>query len=223
MMADEIKIESDLQTTKEETNRTKNTQMEKVQIVQSTQKTKKPQKTHKTQKTQKTENPMRKISIDKVIVNIGVGEAGDKLIKAEKVIQLLTNQNPIQTISRTTNRDFGIRKKMPIGCKVTLRHEPAEKFLEEAFWVKNNRITGYSFDRQGNFSLGIPDYTEFRGMKYDPEIGIFGMDISVSMTRPGFRILKRKLNRGKIPNRNKITPEEVKVFIKSRFNVEVIG
>jgi large subunit ribosomal protein L5 len=182
-----------------------------------------------TEPTQPTTKPLdeskttlRDISIDKVVINIGVGEAGDKLIKAEKVIELLTHRKSIQTLSNTTNRDFGIRKKMPIGCKVTLRRKEAEEFLNEAFWVKDNRITGYSFDQNGNFSFGIPDYTEFRNMKYDPEIGIFGMDISVTMKRLGFRISKRKLNRRKIPNRNRIKPEEVKAYVKSRFNVEVI-
>lgn len=170
----------------------------------------------------KTDHKMREISIDKVVINIGVGEAGDKLIRAEKVIELLTAQKPIQTISRTTNRDLGIRKKMPIGCKVTLRHDIAEKFLKDAFWIKDNRIPGYSFDHEGNFSFGIPDYTDFPDMKYDPEIGIFGMDISVTLKRPGFHISRRKLNRRKIPTKNRITPKEVKDFIKSRFNVEVV-
>jgi large subunit ribosomal protein L5 len=173
-------------------------------------------------KSKKSDNNMKKISIDKVVINIGVGEAGDKLIKAEKVIDLLTQRKSIQTISRTTNRDFGIRKMMPIGCKVTLRGPPAEKFLEEAFWVKDNRMPGYSFDQEGNFSFGIPDYTEFREMKYDPEIGIFGMDISVTMKRPGYRVGLRKIKRKKIPKKFRITPKEVKQFVKSRFNVEVI-
>jgi large subunit ribosomal protein L5 len=170
----------------------------------------------------KKSNPMINIMIDKVVVNIGVGEAGDKLIKAEKVLELLTHRKPVRTISRTTNRDLGIRKLMPIGCKVTLRKVPAEEFLKNALWVKENRITGYSFDKEGNFSFGIPDYTDFSGMKYDPEIGIFGMDISVTMKRQGYRISKRKHNRRKIPHKNRISSDEVKNFIKSRFKVEVV-
>ncbi len=167
-------------------------------------------------------NPMHRINIDKVVVNIGVGEAGDKLLKAEKVLGILTNRKPVRTISRTTNRDLGIRKKMPIGCKVTLRNSQAEKFLKDAFWVKDNRITGYSFDHEGNFSFGIPDYTDFADMKYDPEIGIFGMDISVTMKRPGYRVSHRKRNRRKVPKKNRITRDEVKSYIKTQFNVEVI-
>ena len=176
----------------------------------------------KTDKKGSSKASIHEIFLDKVVVNIGVGEAGDKLIKAEKVIDLLTHRKPIRTLSRTTNRDLGIRKEMPIGCKVTLRHENAEKFLKDAFWVKDNQITGYSFDQEGNFSLGIPDYTDFPNMKYDPEIGIFGMDISVTMKRCGYRISKRKLNRRRIPSKLRITPSEVKEFVRSRYNVEVI-
>ena len=179
-------------------------------------------KTEPTSQKSNKPNPMQEIGIDKVVVNIGVGEAGDKLIKAEKVLELLTHSKPVRTISRTTNRDLGIRKLMPIGCKVTLRKGSAEEFLKSALWVKENRITGYSFDKEGNFSFGIPDYTDFEGMKYDPEIGIFGMDISVTMKRKGYRISRRKISRRRLPNKIRITPDEVKSFVKSKFNVEVI-
>lgn len=197
---------------------------EQVQNQKQEQEQTKPTPKQKIEKDKKDEETLliRNIRIDKVVINIGVGEAGDKLIKAEKVLELLTHCKPVRTISHTTNRDLGIRKLMPIGCKVTLRKGPAEQFLKDAFWVKDNRITGYSFDQEGNFSLGIPDYTDFKDMKYDPEIGIFGMDISVTMKRQGYRISKRKVKRRKIPMRNKISTDEVKNFVKSKFKVEVI-
>jgi large subunit ribosomal protein L5 len=167
-------------------------------------------------------NKMRQLRIEKVVVNIGVGEAGDKLQRAEKVLEILTGQNPKRTLSRTTNRDFGIRKAMPIGCVVTLRDEPAEKFLKDAFWVKENRIAGYSFDREGNFSFGIPDYTSFPNQKYDPDIGIFGMDICVTMKRAGRRVRRRKHARGHIPHRHRLNPELVKDFLRVNFDIEVV-
>ena len=117
---------------------------------------------------------MRGLRIEKTVVNIGVGEAGERLIKAQKVLEMLTGQRPVETISKTTNKDLGIREGMPIGCKVTLRGEKAEDFLKRALWVKNNRLAKYNFDPEGNFSFGVPDYTEFKEMKYDPEIGISG-------------------------------------------------
>ena len=165
---------------------------------------------------------MREVQIDKVVVNIGVGEGGEKLMKAEKVLELLTNRKPVRTLSKTTNKDLGIRKDMPIGCKVTLRDEEALAFLKNAFWVKNNKIAGYSFDPEGNFSFGIADYTDFKGMKYDPDIGIFGMDISVTLGRSGLRVKRRRRAKGRIPKPHRVTPAEGKDFVKRKLNLEVV-
>lgn len=168
-------------------------------------------------------NTMREIKIKKVVVNIGVGEAGEKLIKAERVLKLLTKRKPVRTLSKTTNKDLGIRKAMPIGCKVTLRGEPAYEFLKGAFWVKENKIADYSFDPQGNFSFGIGDYTDFKDMKYDPDIGIFGLDISVTLARTGERIKDRRIAKGSIPEHHRITQKEARDFVKSKLSVEVVG
>ena len=172
--------------------------------------------------TRAIENPMRALAIDKVVVNIGVGEAGEKLIRAEKVINLLTGRKPLRTISSTTNRDFGIRKMMPIGCKVTLRKGDAENFLKRAFWIKQNKIASYSFDSCGNFSFGVSDYTDFKDMKYDPEIGIFGMDVCVSMKRNGYRISKRKMRCRKLSSKQRISKDEAYDFLRREFDVEVV-
>jgi large subunit ribosomal protein L5 len=167
-------------------------------------------------------NVMREPCIEKVVINIGVGESGEKLIKAEKILQMVTKHKPVRTISKTTNRDFGIRKGQPIGCKVTLRYEAAEKFLKDALWIKDNKILDYSFDDSGNVSLGIPDYTDFPGMKYDPNIGIFGMNVCVTIKRPGFRVSTRKRGARKIPKKQRLSPEEAMEFMKKKFGVEVV-
>jgi large subunit ribosomal protein L5 len=166
---------------------------------------------------------MRGLRIEKTVVNIGVGEAGERLLKAQKVLEMLTTQKPVETISKTTNKDLGIRKGMPIGCRVTLRGERAEEFLKRALWVKNNKLADYNFDPEGNFSFGVPDYTEFEGMKYDPEIGIFGMDVSVTLKRPGYRVVMRRRVTSKIPRRHRVTREEGIHFMQDKFGVEVIG
>jgi large subunit ribosomal protein L5 len=166
---------------------------------------------------------MREIKIEKVVVNIGVGDAGEKLRKAERVISLITHHKPVQTLSNTTNKDLGIRKRMPIGCKVTLRGEDAIEFLKRAFWVKENRIADYSFDSEGNFSFGISDYTDFEGMRYDPDVGIFGMDICVTLGRNGTRVKRRRHARGRIPISHRITPEEARNFVKAKLDVEVVS
>lgn len=68
---------------------------------------------------------MRTPRISKVVVNIGVGEAGDRLNKAQRVLKMLTKHEPKVTVAKVTNRDLGVREGMPIGCKVTLRRQDA--------------------------------------------------------------------------------------------------
>lgn len=167
-------------------------------------------------------NPMRKPRIEKVTVNIGVGDAGERLVKAQKVMEMVTGRKSVQTTSRTINRDFGIRKGMPLGCKVTLRGDDAVDFVTKALEIRENRVPVYSFDPEGNLSFGINDYTDFEGMKYDPEIGIFGMDVSVVLKRPGYRVTQRRLLKRKIPRGHRVTPEEARAFMKENFGLEVV-
>ncbi|MBN1389560.1 MAG: 50S ribosomal protein L5 [Candidatus Thermoplasmatota archaeon] len=165
---------------------------------------------------------MRDIKIEKIVVNIGVGDAGEKLSRAQKVIQLITNHKPTQTLSTHTNKDLGIRKGMPIGCKVTLRNDDAPVFLRKAFGVRENRIMDYSFDAEGNFSFGISDYTDFEGMRYDPDIGIFGCDICVVLKRAGKRVRLRKKARSHIPHSHRVDRKEAMEWVSKTFDVEVL-
>ena len=167
-------------------------------------------------------NAMRELRIEKVVVNIGVGEAGERLVKAQKVLEMVTGHKSVQTSSKTINRDFGIRKGMPLGCKVTLRGDDAADFLRKALPIREMRVPVYSFDQEGNMSFGITDYTDFEGMKYDPEIGIYGMDISVVLRRAGNRITKRALLKRSIPKDHRVARDEAIQFMKDNFNVQVV-
>jgi len=169
------------------------------------------------------ENPMRALRLEKVSVNIGVGEAGEKLVKAQKVLDMVTGHKSVQTISKTVNRDLGIRVGMPLGCKVTLRGEDAEGFLQKALNIREGRVYAYSFDKEGNMSFGISDYTDFEGMKYDPEIGIFGMDINVVVRRVGGdRVSRRAILRRSIPKEHRVNRDEAIQFMKDKYKVQVI-
>jgi large subunit ribosomal protein L5 len=165
---------------------------------------------------------MRQPRIEKVVVNIGVGEAGERLNKAQKVLNMVTKQKPVITFAKVTNRDLGVRFGMPIGCKVTMRGEKAQDFIRKALTIREHRVAIYSFDKEGNLSFGIPDYTDFEGMKYDPEIGIFGMDVSVVFMRPGYRVAKRRIMTRKIPREHRMTRDEAISFMKEQFKVEVV-
>lgn len=160
--------------------------------------------------------------IAKVTINIGVGEAGERLKKAETLLENITGHKPVETLSKTTNKEWALRKRMPIGCKVTLRGKDAHDFLKEALSTRENKMADYSFDDEGNLSFGIQDHTLFKSQKYDPNIGIFGMDICITMKKPGYRIKHRRIQRRKIPHRHKVKKDETVKFFSETFKVEVI-
>jgi large subunit ribosomal protein L5 len=167
------------------------------------------------------EQPMLKPRIEKVVVNISVGKSGEPLEKATKVLKVLTGQTPCKRKAQKTIRDFGIRRGEPIACIVTLRKQRAIEFLKKVLPVVSNKISKESFDKFGNFSFGIKEHIEIPGVKYDPEIGIFGMDICVSLSRPGYRVKNRRKRKTQIGSKHILTPEEAMVFVKDALGVEI--
>jgi len=168
-----------------------------------------------------TENPMLKPRIEKVTVNMSVGKSGTPLEQAATILQQLTNQKPSKRKAKKTIREFGIRKGEPIACLVTLRKEKAEEFLRKALQAVDNKLSKYSFDRQGNFSFGINEHIEIPGTKYVPELGIHGMDVSVSLGRAGYRVKRRHRVKSKIGKDHLLTADESILFIKDEFDVEI--
>jgi len=167
-------------------------------------------------------NPNRTLSLDKVVVHMSVGESGEKLVSGENILQEITSLTPIRSFAKQTIPAFGLRKGAPMGCKVTLRSDAAEKFLETALTVIEKRLTQRHFDKQGNFSFGVEEHTDFPGQSYDPKIGIFGFDVIVVLKRNGYRISRRKIQQKKLPNKQRITPEDAISFVTSKYGVEVV-
>ena len=165
---------------------------------------------------------MLKPRIEKVVVNISVGKSGEPLERASTVLKKLTGQKPCKRKTKKTIRDFGIRKGEPIACLVTLRKERAIEFLKKAFEAIDNKLSEKCFDEHGNFAFGIKEHIEIPGMKYDPELGIFGMDVCVSLSRPGNRIKHRRIERKKKVGKNhQLTTKEAMLFIKELTGVEI--
>jgi large subunit ribosomal protein L5 len=167
-------------------------------------------------------NPHRALRVIKVVVNSGVGESGEARTKAEKVLQMVTHQKPVPTRSHSTNRDFGIRKGQEIGAKVTLRGPAANEFLGRAFEARDRQLDVDSIDRNGNFSFGIADYTDFTGLKYDPAIGIHGMDIAVEVGRAGYRIRDRRIGGRSLPRTLRSNRDETRAFLTAAFQVRIL-
>ena len=159
--------------------------------------------------------------IEKVTVNISLGQSGEPLERASTVLKQLTGQQPCKRKAKKTIRDFGIRKSEPIACLVTLRKEKAERFLRKILGVIDNRIPKASFDRYGNFAFGIKEHTEIPGTRYSPELGIFGMDVAVSLGRLGYRVRRRRIARTKIGRSHLLTPDDAMVYLRDTFDVEI--
>jgi len=168
-----------------------------------------------------SDNVMTTPRVEKVTVHMSVGESGKKLSNAEMIMTKITGQKPVRAVAKKTLPGFGIKKGEPIGCKVTLRGENAEKFLKTAFAIQENALDASRFDENGNFAFGIEEHTDFPGMEYDPDIGIYGMDVIVSVERPGYRIKRRKVQMQKIPSGHKLKRDDSIAYVSKNYGVEV--
>ena len=171
---------------------------------------------------ERRENPMLEPRIGKVVVNICTGRSGEVLEKARTVLRELTGQEPCIRRAKRTIRAFGIRKGEPIACMVTLRGERAEEFLRRALSSVRGRIPERSFDENGNFAFGIKEHIDIPGTRYDPKIGIFGMNVVINIERPGYRVARRRRCKSKVGRSHRVKREEAIEFIKERFGAEVV-
>jgi large subunit ribosomal protein L5 len=174
-----------------------------------------------TQALKTVENAMRKIKIGKVVLNIGVGKSGDVLERAKKILEELSNQKPCFRKAKRTVRDFGIHRGEPIATMVTLRGDNALKTLKRILFAKGMRLPISSFDERGSCSFGIREHIEIPGMRYDPEIGIFGLNVSVLLERPGYRVSRRKRAKSKIGRNHRVNRDDAIRFFKESLEVEV--
>jgi len=172
--------------------------------------------------TPKKSDVMRKIKIDKVIVNICVGESGDKLTRAGKVLEQLTGQKPVTDRARITIRSFGIKRNEKIGVHTSVRGNKALEILEKGLKVKEYELRERNFSGTGTFGFGIDEHIDL-GLKYDPSIGIYGMDFFVVLSRPGFRVAHRKRRPGRVGNGHKITKAESIKWFESTFDGIVLS
>ncbi len=168
-----------------------------------------------------SENPMKKLTIGKVVINIAVGASGEPLDNAMTILKQLTGQQPAQRGAKQTIRQWGIRKGEPIACIVTLRGDRADQFLKKALTAVRNNINSRSFDNHGNFAFGIKEHIDIPGTRYDPNLGIIGMDVMVSVVRPGFRVGQRKRGRAKVGTSHRVTPGESMKYITDVYGVKV--
>ncbi|MFW6153212.1 MAG: 50S ribosomal protein L5 [Halobacteriota archaeon] len=162
---------------------------------------------------------MRQPRIEKVVVNMSVGRGGEDLEHAEAILESLTGQRPVRTEAKRTIPAFDIREGLPMGAKVTLRGERAASFLEQALELVD--LSASQFDETGNVSFGIQEHTSFPGQEYDPTVGLYGLDVTVNLVRPGYRVTKRDRRSRTIPHSHRLDPADAMAFLEATYGVSI--
>ena len=170
---------------------------------------------------QTTESPMKKISLEKVVLNMGIGKSGDVIDIAKKALEQISGKKPSTRNAKETQRDWGVRKGEPIGVAVTIRGDDAVALLKRLLEAKGNTVNGKAFDNFGNYSFGINEHIDIPGVKYDPQIGILGLGISVTLTRPGYSIRKRIKHKASVGKTHIINNQEAKDYLAKEYGVTV--
>lgn len=167
------------------------------------------------------ENPMRALRVAKVTINMGVGAAGEELDRAQLIMEKIAGTKGIRTKAKVRLPTWDIRPGLPIGIKVTLRKQKALAFLKNALAAKENHLRANSFDNRGNFGFGIHEYIDLPGIKYDPKLGVRGLDILVSLERKGYRVSKRKNRKATVGLNHVVSKEDAWGFMQKEFGVTI--
>jgi large subunit ribosomal protein L5 len=163
-------------------------------------------------------NKFRDIKVEKLTLNIGAGKSTDKLEKGLKLLELITGLQPVKTFTNKRIAGWGLRPGLPIGCKITIRGAKAQELLKQLLGAVDNKLQEKQFDNEGNIAFGIREYIDIPGVEYQPEIGVMGLQVCITLTRPGFRIKRRRLRQGKIGRDHRISKEDAITFMKQNFN-----
>jgi large subunit ribosomal protein L5 len=136
-------------------------------------------------------NPMQVPKLDKIVINMGVGETTvdtKKIQSAVRDLTLIAGQKPVVTKARMSVSNFKVRENMPLGCKVTLRQDRMYEFLDRLITVALPRVRDFrgvnpkSFDGRGNYSMGLKEHIVFPEIDYDKIDATWGMDITICTT-----------------------------------------
>jgi len=164
---------------------------------------------------------MREVRIEKLTLNIGCGKDQTKLDKAFELLKSITGAQPVKTFTQKRIQEWGLRPGLPIGCKITLRDEAASQMLKRLLDAREFRLVESQFDDNGNISFGIHEYIDIPGVKYDPKIGIMGLQACITLERPGFRIKRRKVFAKRLPKKQRVGRQESMDFMRKNFSIRM--
>lgn len=166
-------------------------------------------------------NPMQKVRLEKVTLNIGVGEAGQALENAKTLLGRISAAKPVTTHARKREPAFKVKQGDPIGVKVTLRGAAAKDIIMRGLKANDNTMNHRSFDNYGNVAFGVKEYIDFPGAKYDPKIGMLGFDVVITLTKAGKRTHLRKVKPGRTARKQRVSADEARAFMAAEFGAKV--
>jgi large subunit ribosomal protein L5 len=167
------------------------------------------------------ENPMRDIYLDKVVVNIGIGDNDNMFQNARLLLEKITGKKPVATLSKRRRPELGIRKGQIIGAMVTLRNDDARSMLKKALEA-NESVFKESCISNNSLSFGVKEYIYLQGVKYDPAIGMLGMNVNAAFARKGKRVESKRIRASKVSKKHgRINKEEIITFVEKNFGARV--
>ncbi|MEK6919054.1 MAG: 50S ribosomal protein L5 [Nanoarchaeota archaeon] len=157
--------------------------------------------------------------MEKIILSAGA--VGDQLDKAYKLLGRVSGEKIVKTMTTKRIPTWGVRPKLEVGCKVTVRGKKAEKLLKRLLAAVDNVIKEKQI-ANNHFSFGIKEYIEIPDMEYQRDIGVMGFNTTVDFARPGVRVKRRRMKKNGIPKRQEVSVEEIKTFMQDKYGVKVI-
>jgi large subunit ribosomal protein L5 len=162
---------------------------------------------------------MRAISINKVVLNVGTGHDDNAQANAKRLLKQISGREAADEISKRRNPAFKITKGQKIGAFVTLRGKTAREVLKRLLEAVDNKVRPNAITKN-SMSFGIREYIDISGLKYDPKIGMMGMNVNVSFMRKGMRVSLRKRQRSDVPQSHReIKADEITEYMKREFNI----
>ena len=166
-------------------------------------------------------NAMQSCRIEKLTLNIGAGTEQPKLEKGLVLLKTISGVDAVKTVAKKRLPAWGLRPGLPIGCKITLRKKKALELIPRLLKSRENKLKDGNFDEHGNISFGIPEYIDIPGVPYNPSIGVIGLQVCITLEKPGYRVKRRKLKPSKIPPRHQVKKEEAIAFMKNSYKIQV--
>jgi large subunit ribosomal protein L5 len=165
-------------------------------------------------------NVMNSIKIEKII--LGVAGVAEALEKGVRLLKMISSMQPIKTKSKRRIPTWGVRPGLELGAIVTIRDQKKIKDLLKRFLeTVENKIRRKQI-ADNHFSFGIPEYIDVPGLEYQRDIGIRGLDVTVVFARPGKRVIRKKIKKGRLPLKHMVKKEEIINFMKEHFKTEIV-